>query len=134
MRGKSCLSNLISFHYEVTCLVNEGKVVDRIILDFIKSFHSNLQSILLEKLSNYNMNKFTLFWVTTWLSSIPQGVVVNEATSGWWPVTSCVPQGSVLGPLLFTICINYLNTEVECIVSKFADDSKLGGSVDSLEE
>ncbi|KAJ7417655.1 rna-directed dna polymerase from mobile element jockey-like [Pitangus sulphuratus] len=82
-KGKSCLINLISFYDQVTCLVNEGKVVDDVYLDISKPLDTASHSILLKKLAAHGLDRYTHHWVKNWLDSWAQRVVVNGAISSW---------------------------------------------------
>ena len=70
-------------------------------------------------------------WIKLWLSDMKQRVVINGKYSGWSEVSSGVPHGSVLGPILFVIFINDIEDEICSKILKFADDTKLFCKVDS---
>ncbi|KAJ7403661.1 hypothetical protein WISP_149732 [Willisornis vidua] len=70
-------------------------------------------------------------WIVNWLES--QNVVVNSFIYRWRLVVNGFPQGSVLGLMLFHIFINDTDSEIECTLNKFADDTKLNYMVDEIE-
>jgi len=68
MKGRSCLTNMISFYDQVTRLVDEGRAVDVVYLDFSKAFDTLPHSILLEKLAAHGLDGCTLHWMKNWLN------------------------------------------------------------------
>lgn len=109
--------------------LDSGEPVDVLYLDFQKAFDKVPHKRLLAKLEEIGVRGKVLGWIAEWLQGRKQRVVINGEASEWEDVLSGVPQGSILGPLLFIIYINDIDMEITNSILKFADDTKVYGKV-----
>ena len=121
----SCETQLINTIEDLSRGLNNQQQLDLLILDFSKAFDLVGHQRLLKKLQFYGIRDTTLQWISSWLVERTQKVVVDGANSSASPVTSGVPQGTVLGPLQFILYINHINVNTTSSIRLFADDCLL---------
>jgi len=130
-KGYSCASNLLVCLETVTAELNDKHNVDIIYLDLAKALDEVPHQRLLSKLQAHGIAGLVGNWIKSWLSGRWQRVCLEGTFSSWRRVWSRVPQGSVLGPVLFLIFINALDNGISTNVLKFADDTKVYRVVDN---
>ena len=133
---RSCETQLTMLVEDLARSVSQGKQTDLILLDFSKAFDKVNYAKLLWKLHQYGIRGNAFAWIRAFLGNRSQTVVLDGEESGSVPVTSGVPQGSVLGPVLFLVYINDLPDELSSQVRLFADDTAvyltIGGAEDGM--
>ena len=129
--GRSCTTQLLEVLEDWTRDIDSGHSIDCIYLDYQKAFDSVPHRRLLCKLQAYGITGHLLKWIEAYLSGRCQRVTVNGKKSASIPVSSGIPQGSVLGPTLFICFINDQQESIKSTMKLFADDTKLYRIVDS---
>lgn len=129
--GRSTTLQLLEVMDKWTEALDRGENIDCVYMDYQKAFDTVPHNRLIGKLRAYHISEQMINWIRSFLSGREQQVVVNGVESDWKPVTSGIPQGSVLGPLLFVIFINDLPELANSDIYLFADDTKIFNNIKS---
>ena len=135
LQGRSTLSHLLAHVETITRVLESAKDFDCIYLDFAKAFDKVDHSILCSKLKNLGIGGKIGVWLHSFLTNRTQQVSANGAISSPVPVLSGVPQGTVLGPILFIIMISDMDKDlIEAFIALFADDTRACSVISSEED
>ena len=132
--GLSCQTQLTFLTDEILKAMDSHYQIDLLLLDFSKAFDTVAHNKLLNKLAYYGIQNSTHKWLSAWLTGRTQRVMVEGVLFKEVDVISGVPQGTVLGPLMFLIYINDINQNIQSSVRLFADDCVLYRVIKSSED
>ena len=134
--GHSCETQLVTTIEDLALSLECGQQVDMLILDFSKAFDTVAHQRLLHKLDHYGIRDSIKGWISIWLTTRTQKVVVDGEASTEDQVRSGVPHGTVLGPLMFLLYINDIGhkTSTGTHLRLFADDSLLYREIRSIQD
>jgi hypothetical protein len=122
---KSTVTNLLETLNVIYEAQMHGIPVDILFLDYQKAFDTVPHQRLLKQVESFGIIDKALNWIQSFLSNRRQRVRVNNSISTWKPVISGIPQGSILGPILFTIFVNDIPAMLKSIIAMYADDTKI---------
>ena len=133
LEGKSTVTQLLTCYNDWASSRNKSTPTDVVFLDFTKAFDSVPHERLLLKLKGYGIEGNLLKWFRNFLTNRQQRVVVRGTFSSWTHVKSGVPQGTILGPILFLIYVNDISSNISSSIKMFADDTKVYREITDFE-
>ena len=131
---KSCLTALLEYFEDISQYLDEGTPCDSVYLDCQKAFDTVPIKRLILKLDSVGIRGKVLKWISEFLTNREQRVLLRGQASEWAHVISGVPQGSVLGPVLFLVYINDIVSNIDSTIKLFADDAKMYRTIKTQED
>ena len=122
---RSITTNLLEVLNRWTEALMHDIPVDIIYLDYAKAFDTVPHCRLIKQIETFGITGKVLSWIQAFLTNRQQKVLVNGAESSWAHVKSGIPQGSILGPVLFTLFVNDIPDQIKTYISLYADDTKI---------
>ena len=133
-KGRSCLSQLLQHYDNILNILEEGYNADCIYLDFSKCFDKIDTGLLCHKLKEAGIHSQAGIWLHNFLTNRRQYIISGDSLSRQSNVISGIPQGTVLGPILFLIFICDIDKNIDSIASMFADDTRVLGKIRTQED